>query len=452
MLPSINDPKLQASYQAEHEAILLKRTRIALIIALVFVPAGILLDYFIYPTHLYSFLSLRSALEAGTFALLVVLRYPIGRRYTIGIGFVHGYAAIITFLAMIFIADGPQSPYYGGLIIYFVGIALIMPWTAQQTTLFWLPSLLVYVLICTIHTTGTTTTRFDLLLANSFFIFVISVMSSTSSHLTLLGRINDFLLRHEIAKRNRQLEQTLKQLKETESILVQSEKMNALGNLSAGLLHEINNPLNVAIAAVAYANDIIPDDSPEMQETLQDVKICMDRINKIVSDLHTFAHPVKDYENTPFNMEEAVESALSLGAHALDQIKIVKNLNGSLRPLGSKQQIVHVILNFLLNAAVSIEKKDSKNKGLIEVTSRTEDNRVYLSIRDNGKGIPPDLLDKIFDPFFTTSQVGESMGLGLSISHTIVKNHGGRINVNSKTGEGAEFSFDLAAESRTRGQ
>lgn len=282
--------------------------------------------------------------------------------------------------------------------------------------------------------------------------FLTKPFSSTE----LLTRVKNLLinaeLQHNLHTKNQDLEQTLKQLKETESILVQSEKMNALGNLSAGLLHEINNPLNVAIAAVAYANDIIPDDSPEMQETLQDVKICMDRINKIVSDLHTFAHPVKDYENTPFNMGEAVESALSLGAHALDQIKIVKNLNGSLRPLGSKQQIVHVILNFLLNAAVSIEKKDSKNKGLIEIVSRTEDDRVYLSVRDNGKGIPPDLLDKIFDPFFTTSQVGESMGLGLSITHTIVKNHGGRINVNSKTGEGAEFSFDLTAESPKRGQ
>ena len=293
MLPSIYDPSLQASYQAEHEAFLLRRTRIALIIALVFIPAGILMDYFTYPTHLSSFLSLRAALEAGTLGFLIALRYPLGQRFTLGIGFVHGYSAIITFLAMIFIADGPQSPYYGGLIIYFVGIALIMPWTAWQTTLFWLPSLLIYILICTIHTAGTTETRFDLLLANSFFIFVISVMSSTSSHLTLRGRINDFLLRHEIAKRNQDLEKALKQLKETESILVQSEKMNALGNLSAGLLHEINNPLNIAMAAVVYANEIIPHDNPEMQETLRDVKSSIDRINNIVSDLHIFAHPAE---------------------------------------------------------------------------------------------------------------------------------------------------------------
>lgn len=274
--------------------------------------------------------------------------------------------------------------------------------------------------------------------------FITKPFSTTEVRVRLANLLRAAQLEEKMRKRNIELEDTLRRLKETEAQLVQSEKMNAMGNLSAGLIHEINNPLNFTLTALQMAMKEAGNSIPDLKETLEDIGEGMTRIRDIVSDLRTFVHPSGEMRLQPFILAEAFQTALHLVSHELKDLQVI-NLVQNGMVIGSKNQIIQVVVNLLVNSAQALRSRFG-NGGCtpqIRISSARENQRLVIKVWDNGIGISPKIVSKVFDPFFTTRDVGEGMGLGLSICHTIIVNHRGKITIDSREGEWTEVTFDL---------
>jgi signal transduction histidine kinase len=264
------------------------------------------------------------------------------------------------------------------------------------------------------------------------------------STLEVRTRIANLLRSAELEERlratNTDLQNTLRSLRETEAQLIQSEKINALGTLSAGLLHEINNPLNYTLTAVDIAKGELKEHSADLGETLEDIDQGMRRIRDIVSDLRSFAYPEQAANRSCFRLQEALDVALRLCAHELKDCKVEQRVP-ELELQAAKNQIVQVLINLFTNAAKATAKVQRPREILVSACDKN--GRACITVRDNGIGIAPEALSKVFDPFYTTAEPGQGMGLGLSICHTIVKAHGGKIGLQSHLGDWTEVTFDL---------
>lgn len=225
---------------------------------------------------------------------------------------------------------------------------------------------------------------------------------------------------------------------------MQSEKLNALGTLSAGLLHELNNPLNYSMTAIQLAlNDPAVQKDELLLDTMQDIDEGMQRIKSIITDLRAFAYPSELGSMQRFDFDVALQSALRYTSHDMKHIKVEKSLSQDAWVYGSQTHFTQLMVNLLLNAVSAISQVEPPRQGEIKVRSNKNDNRLWVTIRDNGCGMSEDMMSHIFEPFYTTRAVGQGMGLGLSVSHTIVNNYGGTLAVESEEGEWTEFSFDL---------
>jgi signal transduction histidine kinase len=274
--------------------------------------------------------------------------------------------------------------------------------------------------------------------------FITKPFSTTELRVRLSNLLRAAQLEEKVRKRNVELEDTLRRLKETEAQLVQSEKMNALGNLSAGLIHEINNPLNFTLTAIQVAVKEAQSGSPDLKETLEDIGQGMTRIRDIISDLRAFVHPTGEIRRQPFRISEAIETALHLVSHELRDLQVAKPA-ASERVSGSKNQVIQVFVNLLVNSSQALRSlpPDETRSPQIRISTDRQDGRLLVKVWDNGIGIDPKHLTRVCDPFFTTRDVGKGMGLGLSICHTIIGNHQGKITIESRQGEWTEVSFDL---------
>ena len=249
-------------------------------------------------------------------------------------------------------------------------------------------------------------------------------------------------LEEQVRLRNQELETTIKKLQDTEVQLVQSEKMNALGKLSAGLLHEINNPLNFTLMALQLAEQEAGENE-SLKDTLKDIGQGMGRIRGVISDLRTFAYPTKAGDREEFLIDDALTTAMRLTAHELGETPLEREGLGSVKVNAGKTQVVHVLMNLLVNAAQATRATKAQRSPRITVQCQRKGDRVEISVRDNGTGVKAEIIPRLCDPFFTTKDVGQGMGLGLSICHTIIKNHGGQIVITSEEGQWTQVAFDL---------
>jgi signal transduction histidine kinase len=274
--------------------------------------------------------------------------------------------------------------------------------------------------------------------------FLTKPFSSVEVRTRLRNLVFAASLERNLAERNRSLETALKALKETQAQLIQSEKLNALGNLSAGLLHEINNPLNYSITALQLIRaDPAIESNDLVQEMLGDIDEGVQRVRAIVSDLRAFAYPSEAEKSSPFDVRDSLESALRFTSHELDGIALETELPENALVLGSKSHITQVFVNVISNSAKAIKASNAKHHGEIRIQGEVRDAFFWITVADNGVGMDQETLERIFDPFFTTRDVGEGMGLGLSICHTIIANHGGQLLARSNPGEGTELEFSL---------
>jgi len=250
-------------------------------------------------------------------------------------------------------------------------------------------------------------------------------------------------LQRNVEKRNTELKEAIEELTNTQSKLIQSEKLNALGRLAAGLLHEVNNPLNFAFATfqLLEREQIIVEDD-YAQELMADIRTGMERISAIVKDLKTFAYPETTDLKAAFSLQTAIESAMRFTAAKTSGID-VQNKTEDEMLIGSQSHIVQVMVNLLENASDAMKAITERPKKITIESRQLENGRIQVVFSDNGPGIPDNIKDKIFDPFYTTKDVGAGMGMGLSICHTIIENHKGILAVESEKNLYTTFTFDL---------
>ncbi|MES2882511.1 MAG: ATP-binding protein [Bacteroidota bacterium] len=281
-----------------------------------------------------------------------------------------------------------------------------------------------------------------------------------------------------IASQRDMLEKTLTDLKAAQAQLIQSEKMASLGELTAGIAHEIQNPLNF----VNNFSDVSQELLAEMKEELNNgnVQDAKDIANDVIQNLEKINHHGKradaivkgmlQHSRTTTGQKELTDinaladEYLRLAYHGLRAKD--KTFNATLETVYDDtiqkieiipQDIGRVLLNLITNAFYAISAKASTyNKSMVDksaaadgyqptvwVTTKKDGDAVVISVKDNGNGIPQNTIDKIFQPFFTTKPTGQGTGLGLSLAYDIVKAHGGELKVETKEGEGAEFSIQL---------
>jgi C4-dicarboxylate-specific signal transduction histidine kinase len=251
-------------------------------------------------------------------------------------------------------------------------------------------------------------------------------------------------LEQRVRARNDELSKTLEHLQATQQQLLQSEKLNALGQLSAGLLHEVNNPLNYTVTALSLAKGLPTVRGDEMlADIIADIDEGMQRISTIVSDLRAFAYPSDSAKHHPFGVRAAVDKALRFTSHETRDVAIEVGVDDHLEAEGSESHIVQVLVNLVTNAVKAIAARGTGGPGRIGIDAMHRDGRLYITVSDNGIGMDEATLNQCLNPFFTTREVGSGMGMGLSICNTIIGEHGGTLTVESHIGQGTTVSFDL---------
>ncbi len=278
--------------------------------------------------------------------------------------------------------------------------------------------------------------------------------------------------RDDLTSKNTELEKALADLKATQSQLLQQEKMASVGQLAAGVAHEINNPMGFIISNLGTLNNygealkeylqatngllancgeadrtkmevlqkkldlsFIMEDMPSLIKESRDGA---ERVRIIVQSLRNFS--AVDQEGTQsININDYLDSTVNVAWNELkDKAEVVRSYGVLPTILGRTQEIGQVFLNILRNAAQAIAER-----GIIHLKTSHDNGMVTIVITDNGCGIPPEVIDRIFEPFFTTHPPGQGTGLGLSTSYDIVKKHGGTIDVTSTVGKGTKFTIRL---------
>jgi len=250
--------------------------------------------------------------------------------------------------------------------------------------------------------------------------------------------------RRRLIRQKRELVEMDRTLRRQERSMAQHEKMVALGQMAAGVAHEIANPL-ASIDSLLQLMLRKPERlKPQSIETLREQT---DRIARIVRELTTFARPASaDAELQTVPINEVVGEALAMLAFdpRMKQVRVQRSFaddTGAARML--PQAILQVLVNLLRNALDATER--TPDSAIFLRTARQEEGWILIEIADNGPGITPKNLKHLFEPFFTTKPVGKGTGLGLSISYSLIARHGGSISATSKPGEGATFRIKLPA-------
>jgi len=234
-----------------------------------------------------------------------------------------------------------------------------------------------------------------------------------------------------------------------EAQLVHSAKLAAIGEMAAGVAHELNSPMTVIIGtAQMLVRDFPGDVDRDKIEALEDIINCGLRCKRIIQNLLTFSRQ-DELPTSEIDLNEEVERVLSLIRYQIDrsQVEILPHLDPDLPRINANgPQIQQVLTNFLVNARDALDDGERPEK-IIQVTTalRRRDRKswIVLSVRDNGTGIAPETLPKIFTPFYTSKEATKGTGLGLSVSLGIAESHGGTIEVDSIPGEGSTFSLIL---------
>lgn len=306
------------------------------------------------------------------------------------------------------------------------------------------------------------------------------VLARVNIHLAL--RNTQLMLENEIKERTSaqtQLQETLTELQQAQTQIIQSEKMSSLGQLVAGVAHEINNPVNFISANITHANEYIqelfriisvyqnyyPNPLPEIETSelnyyiedlpklFQSMKVGAKRIQEIVVSLRIFSR-LDEAEIKPVDIHQGIDSTLMILAHRLKTtserpaIQVIKQYNQLPLVECYAGQLNQVFMNIITNAIDAIEDRITKsvlpNPEVSISTEVVESNVVKICIADNGIGIPEQIKQKIFNPFFTTKPVGVGTGMGLAISYQIItERHSGSLQCASELGKGSKFMIKI---------
>lgn len=284
----------------------------------------------------------------------------------------------------------------------------------------------------------------------------------------------------ELIEANEELSVTLEELKDTQAQLVESEKMSSLGQLTAGIAHEINNPINFVTSNVAplrrdvdmllesaglFENISLSEISvEEKKKQIEEYKEEIDfdylkeEINHLLNGIHEGASRtaeivkglrifsrVDEDDLKKADINEGLDSTLVIINNLLDnKIEVIKNYGNLPLIECYPGKLNQVFLNIITNGIHAVKQRHGKEStGWLKITTSADEKKVYIKIEDNGTGMDEHVMRKIFEPFFTTKEVGEGTGLGMSITYNTIKKHNGEIFVRSAVGEGTEFTLEL---------
>ncbi|MBP7512973.1 MAG: GHKL domain-containing protein [Flavobacteriales bacterium] len=286
-----------------------------------------------------------------------------------------------------------------------------------------------------------------------------------------ITRDQNVILEQKVTERTEQLQQSLDQLKQAQSQLVEAEKMSSLGQLTAGIAHEINNPINYIRSNIpplkrdmadllevlgAYRAHGAPQQVAALEqqlgldETIKEVGDILhsmeegaNRTAEIVRGLRSFSR-LDEGDLKSVDVNDGIRSTLNiLGPQLKDRVQVELQLNALEVLECFPGKLNQVFMNMLNNATQAVIARHGEQGGLIRVISEQAEGHTVISILDNGIGMKPEVRARVFEPFFTTKAVGEGTGLGLSIAHSIIEKHNGRIEVDSVENEGSMFRIIL---------
>ncbi|HSD21673.1 MAG TPA: ATP-binding protein [Anaeromyxobacter sp.] len=393
---------------------------------------------------------------------------------------------LVALTVLVHLAGGAESPFRGFYVFHAIVGSVLLP--RRDAWLVGLAAFVLFLLVVVLEQQGIVPhyepsggpadwrhqdVRLLAMVSLVFLVTLAGTISITSSIMSSL-RLREHQLvstQHALVKKSEDLEKAYATLTERQRQLVHTEKQASLGQLVAGIAHEINNPIqfiygNMAILAEAFSDALPlldaqsatrPDlriarlDYPFFRKQvpilLTDMANGAARIGAIVRDLKTFARRDEGALDESVDLNDAVQSSLRLLHDMIRHLRVEEDLDPDLpRFRGNLTQLEQVVVNTVQNAAEAIGR-DARG-GVIRVRTRTEDGgrRVRLSVHDNGAGIPPEVRDRIFDPFFTTKQRSGGTGLGLAITYGIIQKHQGEIQVESQVGAGSAFHFLLPVD------
>ena len=410
---------------------------------IVLVLLGIGLDYGLYPHMQYLFGAGRVVVSLLIYCIILILRTKWGQDRTQSLSFVWLLLPQIMITWMIAVTEGATSLYAVGLYLAIFASSIALPFSFLQNLVLSLLTFLLYVAACSFHPKSFVLQ--GVFVVNSLFLLFVIAISAVCTFFNERTRFMLFRLKTELAKKNCQLEETNKSLSEIKGQMLQQEKMAAIGTLAAGLLHEVNNPVNFCMMAIDIAiEEPAAKASPMLSECLTDAKQGMQRVQHIVSDLKTFAYRKTGtaLEGTPFLFEKALDSSIRLIGHEIKGVSITRDLPADTLVRGDEAAIIGVLINLLGNAALSM-RNANRAACAIHVDAAWDGNRLRVTLQDNGPGIPRENLARVFEPFFTTREIGQGLGLGLSISYGVIERHGGTLRAESVVGEWTKMIFDL---------
>jgi two-component system sensor histidine kinase PhcS len=433
------------SYEEELRGYHLMSSRACGITVIILVLLGVVLDYAVYPAHQLDFAIARGLASACILAALALLYTGWGQRHVAVITFTWLTFPQVMIAWMIYVTQGESSLFYAGLILTIFAVGTLFPVGHWYTLVFGVLTLLMFLLAC-LARDGGALADFSQFLFHATIIAFSVAGSTVYTYFNEKGRRQLFQLREEVASKNAALAQTNSDLGQIKGQMLQQEKMAAIGTLAAGLLHEVNNPVNFCLMAIEVAmEEPAARDSEVLSECLVDAKQGMKRVQHIVSDLKTFAYRKSgaELEGQHFMFEKALDSAVRLVSHETKGIRFIRDLPDDTLVRGDEAAIIGVLINLLSNAALALRKSGRGNPEIL-VAAALAGERLRIEVRDNGAGIAPADLARVFEPFFTTRDVGQGLGLGLSISYGVIERHGGTLLAESEEGAWTKMIFDLA--------
>lgn len=440
--------------QAEDRRFTLRNLKLMAVMAAGMVSFFAVLDHFAYPEYVALFAALRWTFASFIMILLLMAGSRIGKRYFRLFTVVLPLIPSLFVCIVVFVTRDPATEYYAGLSLCIVAIGFLFHWTYREALMVSVSVLLLYLgASYPAIANGMTGRTAAGLFSNLVFLVATGVVVVAGSLAHHRIRVEEFRSRERLRQKKValrlnavELGKTLQDLEETESQLIQSGKMASLGQLSAGVIHEIGNPLNHSNQALFLLRRILrnhPEDSM-INEAVADIQDSVDRMKEIVRDLREFSHrrsevlidfPVQESIGVAVRMlgKEISESSteVEIEVDAMDRIEGVKN------------QIAQVFINLIHNAIQAMGHAREARRNRIVISASKADRQLVISIRDNGPGIPEEVRARIFEPFFTTKEVGEGTGLGLSICFRIIEAHRGNIQVLSDGHSFTEFRLSL---------
>ena len=461
-------PEFQSAYEEKNRRDYLAAATLGTVVTIPLNLLCTLMDYFMYPQLLPKFFLARLICVTLVVLVWVVFRNPRGPIQRRIFGMTWFLAPLTMILWLIYETNDAYLPYYAGLNIVLLAVGLVCPWNYVQNLLTTIFVVVMYVVVALVMKNPQ---KINFIINNTTFLFLTASFVIIGSVTSSRQRYHEFLLRFELDKNKRDLESTNQNLevfnerlakqnlalakanqetRAAEMQLVQSEKLASLGRFSAGLMHDVLNPLNYAKTGTftlrKKSRHLPPELKAEFESILTDVEDGLQRVDHIVSDLRTFTHPGGQAAEST-DIAEVLNMSLRFVSSELKdkRIQVETSVAPGQKGWISRNHMILVLVNLMENAIDALEEKNfaDSEAPAIRITGSTQNGRCYLKFRDNGPGIDPEHLSKVFDPFYTTKDVGKGTGLGLSICFGIMRGYSGGITVTSEPGKFCEFLLEL---------